>query len=59
MLRTAGTGWQAYGTMVMENREMNTVDIQEDHQTMNRIKQDIAPFAGKLELNANAAPPDL
>ena len=35
----------------MENREMKTVDIREDRETMNRIKQDIASFARELEIS--------
>jgi len=41
------------GKVVMENREMKTVDIREDRETMNRIKQDIAPLARELEIKAN------
>ena len=37
------------GKIVMENREMKTIDIDEDRETMNRIMQDIAPFAGILK----------
>jgi cytosine/adenosine deaminase-related metal-dependent hydrolase len=43
------------GEIVMQDRDMNTIDINEDHKNMNRIKQDIAPFAGELEIKANAA----
>ena len=39
----------------MENREMKTIDIKEDRETMNCIKQDIAPFARELEIKSNAA----
>jgi hypothetical protein len=43
------------GKIVMENREMKTIDIKEDRETMNCIKQDIAPFARELEIKSNAA----
>ncbi len=43
------------GKMVMENREVKTVDIREDREIMNRIKQDIAPFTKELEIRSNAA----
>ena len=43
------------GKIVMENREMKTIDIREDRETMNRIKQDITPFARELEIKSNAA----
>jgi hypothetical protein len=39
----------------MENREMKTIDIREDRETINRIKQDIASFARELEIKSNAA----
>ena len=42
------------GKIVMENREMQTIDIKEDREIMNRIKQDITPFARELEINSNA-----
>ena len=32
---------------------MKTVDIEEDRETMNRIRKDIAPFARELEIKAN------
>jgi cytosine/adenosine deaminase-related metal-dependent hydrolase len=38
------------GKIVMENREMKTVDIREDREIMNRMKQDIAAFARELEI---------
>ena len=34
---------------------LKTVDIEEDRETMNRIRHDIAPFARELEIKANAA----
>jgi 5-methylthioadenosine/S-adenosylhomocysteine deaminase len=37
------------GRIVMENREIKTIDPEEDRETMNRIKQDIMPFARELE----------
>ena len=43
------------GKIVMENREMKTIDIKEDREIMNRIKQDIAPFARELEIKSSAA----
>jgi len=43
------------GKIVMENREMKTIDVREDREIMNRIKQDIAPFARELEIKSNAA----
>lgn len=43
------------GKIVMENRVMKTVDVEEDREIMNRIKQDIAPFARELEIKAYAA----
>jgi hypothetical protein len=33
---------------------MKTIDIKEDREIMNRIKQDIAPFARELEIKSNA-----
>ena len=43
------------GEIIMENREMVTVDIMEDRKAMNRIKQEVAPFARELEIKAKAA----
>jgi cytosine/adenosine deaminase-related metal-dependent hydrolase len=43
------------GKIVMENREMKTIDIKEDREIMNRIKQDIAPFARELEIKSSSA----
>jgi len=43
------------GKIVMENREMKTIDTEEDRKIMNRIKQDIAPFARELEVKSNTA----
>jgi len=40
------------GKIIMENREMKTVDIEEDREIMNRIIQDIAPFARELEIKS-------
>ena len=40
------------GKVIMENREMKTVDIEEDRETMNRIRKDIAPFARELEIKS-------
>ena len=40
------------GKIVMENREMKTIDIREDREIMNRIKQDVAPFARDLEIKS-------
>jgi cytosine/adenosine deaminase-related metal-dependent hydrolase len=37
------------GKLIMENRDLKTYDIREDRETMNRLKQDIAPFARELE----------
>ena len=37
------------GLTVMENREIKTVDPEEDRGIMNRYKQDITPFARELE----------
>jgi cytosine/adenosine deaminase-related metal-dependent hydrolase len=37
------------GQIIMENREMRTIDIEKDREMMNRIKEDIAPFARELE----------
>jgi len=42
------------GKVIMENREMKTIDIMEDREIMNRIKQDIAPFARELEIKSKA-----
>jgi 5-methylthioadenosine/S-adenosylhomocysteine deaminase len=44
-----------HGKLVMGNREMKTIGIAEDREIMNRIKQDIAPFARELEIHSNAA----
>ncbi len=41
------------GKIVMKNREIQTFDIQEDRQIMNRIKEDIAPFARELEIKSD------
>jgi cytosine/adenosine deaminase-related metal-dependent hydrolase len=41
------------GKIIMENREMKTIDISEDREIMNSMKQDIAPFARELEIKAN------
>jgi cytosine/adenosine deaminase-related metal-dependent hydrolase len=41
------------GEIIMVNREMKSVDIEEDREIMNLIKRDIAPFAGQLEIKAN------
>jgi cytosine/adenosine deaminase-related metal-dependent hydrolase len=38
------------GKIVMENREMKTIDLREDLETMNRLKEDIAPFARELDI---------
>ena len=43
------------GNIVMENREMKTIDINKDCEIMNSMKQDIAPFAKELEIKSNAA----
>jgi cytosine/adenosine deaminase-related metal-dependent hydrolase len=43
------------GKIVMENREIKTIDIREYREIMNGIKQDIAPFARELEIKSNAA----
>jgi cytosine/adenosine deaminase-related metal-dependent hydrolase len=43
------------GNIVMENREMKTVNILEVREIMNRIKLDIDPFARELEIKSNAA----
>jgi len=40
------------GKIIMENREMKTVDIEEDREIMNRIRKDIAPFARELEIKS-------
>jgi 5-methylthioadenosine/S-adenosylhomocysteine deaminase len=43
------------GEIIMEDREMKTVDIEEDRETMNRMRHDIAPFARELETISEAA----
>jgi 5-methylthioadenosine/S-adenosylhomocysteine deaminase len=43
------------GKIVMENREMKTVDIKEDREVMNCIKRDIAPYAREIEIKSSAA----
>ena len=37
-----------HGKIIMEDREMKTVDVGEDRETMNRIRQDIEPLAREL-----------
>jgi 5-methylthioadenosine/S-adenosylhomocysteine deaminase len=41
------------GEIIMENREMKTIDIEEDRKIMNRIKQDISPYARELEIKSS------
>jgi cytosine/adenosine deaminase-related metal-dependent hydrolase len=43
------------GKIVMEDRVMKTVDLRENSETMNRIKQEIKPFARELEIQAGSA----
>lgn len=43
-----------HGKIIMENREMKTIDIKEDREIMNRIRNDIAPYARELEIEANS-----
>jgi cytosine/adenosine deaminase-related metal-dependent hydrolase len=37
------------GKIIMENREMKTVDVEEDREIMNSLRKDIALFARELE----------
>lgn len=43
------------GKIIMENREMKTIDVEEDREILNRIKQEIAPFAKELETKSKLA----
>jgi len=38
------------GKIIMENRELKTFEIKKDREMMNRLKQEIAPFARELEI---------
>lgn len=40
------------GRVIMENRELKTIDQHESREAMNRIRQDIEPFARELELKS-------
>ena len=37
------------GKIIIGNRKMKTVDIEEDRMNMNRIQRDISPYARNLE----------
>lgn len=43
------------GEIIMENREMKSIDIEEDRESMNRMRKDIAPVARALELKSSSA----
>jgi cytosine/adenosine deaminase-related metal-dependent hydrolase len=42
------------GKIIMENREILTVDVAEDHEAMDRIRRDIEAFASELEVKSKS-----